>query len=90
MTGLIICSIIAVVGFLFATIPCYMYSYWVNKLPIALFPELKFSDLTSEQQRERELCIKKVQLWDKRTDWWYIGWIVYVLFTILAIIFGIC
>jgi hypothetical protein len=67
-----------------------MYSYWVNKLPTALFPELKLSDLTPEQQKERELCIKKIQLWDKKTDWWYIGWIVYFLFTVLAIIFGVC
>ena len=90
MTGLIICSTIAVAGFLFAIIPCYMYSYWVNKLPTALFPDLQLPGLTSEQQKERALHIEKVQYWDKKTDWWYIGWIVYFLFTILAVIFGVC
>ena len=90
MLGLIVCSIIAVAGFLFAAVPCYMYSYWVNKMPTVLFPHLELLDLTPEQQKERKLCIEKVQLWDKRADWWYIGWIVYVLFTILAIIFGVC
>ena len=90
MLGLIVCSIIAVAGFLFAVIPCYMYSYWVNKMPTVLFPHLELLNLTPEQRKERKLCIEKVQLWDKRTDLWYIGWIVYVLFTILAIIFGIC
>ena len=90
MLGLIVCSIIAVTGFLAAVIPCYMYSYWVNKMPTVLFPHLELLDLTPEQQKERKLCIEKVQLWDKRTDWWYIGWIVYMLFTILAVIFGVC
>ena len=90
MLGLIVCSIIAVTGFLAAVIPCYMYSYWVNKMPTVLFPHLELLDLKPEQQKERKLCIEKVQLWDKRTDWWYIGWIVYMLFTILAVIFGVC
>ena len=90
MLGLIVCSIIAVTGFLAAVIPCYMYSYWVNKMPTVLFPHLELLDLTPEQHKERKLCIEKVQLWDKRTDWWYIGWIVYMLFTILAVIFGVC
>ena len=89
MLGLIVCSIIAVTGFLAAVIPCYMYSYWVNKMPTALFPHLELPGLTPEQQKERTMCIEKVQYWDKKTDWWYIGWIAYFLFTILAVIFGI-